>query len=304
MNDKILVVDTNEDLLSSIKDLLELYKFDVDLSYSGKDALERITLYNYDVILSDIHLPDISGLELLERIKLTINSEIPVILMTGMITVDMALKSINLGASDFIKKPFNDYQIYKSITRQITKRKKDSYFNNYTRYLIGTNYCFEFSANDYLDFNIADFLVSHLIRLKDITPAVCNELSLCIEEMLSNSFIHGTFNIGSTYKKMTHDEYNSLIKELLKQPEIRNKRVSVTISFRKKTKVVLITVTDQGSGFEYSENQVEDRNNIFRGLSLIRILTDDVQFFNEGRTIRIEKKIGRRQKRNLLLNEA
>ncbi len=304
MNDKILVVDTNEDLLYSIKDLLELYKFEVDLSYSGKEALERITLYNYDVILSDIHLPDINGLELLERIKLTINSEIPVILMTGMITVDMALRSINLGASDFIKKPFNDYQIYKSISRQITKRKKDSYFNNYTRYLIGTNYCFEFSANDYLDFNITDFLVSHLIRLKDITPAVCNELSLCIEEMLSNSFIHGTFNIGSSYKRMTHDEYNALIKELLKKPEIKNKRVSVTISYRKKTKVVLITVSDQGNGFQYQENQIGDRNNIFRGLSLIRILTDDVQFFNEGRTIRIEKKVGRKQKRNLLLNEA
>ncbi|MBW6515403.1 MAG: response regulator [Candidatus Cloacimonetes bacterium] len=303
MSDKILVVDTNEDLLQSIQQLLELYKFEVDLAFSGKDALEKITLYNYDVVLSDIHLPDFNGLELLERIKFTINSEIPVILMTGMITIDIAVKSINLGAADFIKKPFNDSQIYKAILRQISKRKKDSYFNNYTRYLLGTNYSFEFTANDYIEFNITDFLVSHLIKLKEITPAVCNELSLCIEEMLSNAFIHGTFLIASSYKQMDHDEYNDLINQLLKDSEIKNKRVSVNISYRKKAKVVLITVTDQGNGFDFKSHDLEDEKNIFRGLSLIKIIADNVQFFNEGRTIRIEKKIGRKQKRALTVTQ-
>lgn len=303
MNDKILVVDTNEDLLQSIQTLLELHKFEVDIAFSGKDALEKITLFNYDIVLSDIHLPDINGLELLERIKFTINSEIPVILMTGMITIDIAVKSINLGASDFIKKPFNDSQIYKAITRQISKRKKDSYFNNYTKYLLGTNYCFEFTANEYIEFNITDFLVSHLVKLKEITPAVCNELSLCIEEMLSNAFIHGTFLIDSSYKQMDHDEYNVLINKLLEEPQIISKKVSVNISYRKKAKVVLITVTDQGNGFNFQSHNLDDEKNIFRGLSLIKIIADDVQFFNGGRTIRIEKKVGRKQKRALAVNQ-
>ncbi len=302
MENKILIIDTNVDLLRSLKKVLELYSYEVDLSTTGKDSLDKISLYNYDVILADIHLPDINGLELLERIKLTINSEIPVIMMTGLITVDIVIKSINLGASDFIKKPFSDYQIQKAITRQINKRKKDYYFNNYSQYLIGTYYCFEFTAHDYLDFNITDFLVSHLVRLKDLTPANCNELSLCIEEMLSNAFIHGTFNIGSTYKNMNHEDYNRKIKQLLTEQQVKDKRVSVTISFRKKAKVVTITVTDQGNGYDYLHYKNDDEDNIFRGLSLINILAEKVSIFDNGRAIRIEKKIGRKYKQTTELS--
>jgi DNA-binding response OmpR family regulator len=294
MKEKILVIDTNLDLLQSIKNLLELYQFEVDLAVCGKEALDRITSNNYDLILADIHLPDINGLELLERVKLTINSEIPVVMMTGLITVDVVIKSINLGASDFIKKPFNDYQIHKAITRQINKRKKDFYFNNYNRYLMGTHYSFEFSASDYLDFNITDFLVSHLVRLKELTPAVCNELSLCIEEMLSNAFIHGTFEIGSSYKTMSHSEYSQKIKELLLDPQINKRIVSIDIRFRKKAKVVSIAVTDQGKGYDNNHFRDDDKDNIFRGLSLIKILADKVEILDQGRTIKVEKTIDRK----------
>lgn len=295
MNDRVFVIDTNEDLLHSLKDLLEFYKFDVDISTSGKDALERISRYNYDVILSDIHLPSISGLELLDRVKQTINSEIPVILMTGKISIDLVIKSINLGAADFIKKPFNDYQIYKAITRQLHKRKRESFLNNSARFLMGTFYSFEFSAHDYLDFNITDFLVNHLIKLKDLTPTICNELSLIIEEMLSNAFIHGVFNIGSTFKTMSHSLYTETIERLLKDEIISDKKVFVNICYRKKAKVIMITVTDQGNGYDYETEKQVDAENIFRGLSLIRILADKVKIFNEGRTIRVEKRVTKKK---------
>jgi CheY-like chemotaxis protein len=293
MNRRILIVDDSVDLLESLKKLLELYDYEVHTASSGQEALDNLSEHNYDLILCDVKMPYIDGLELLRRIKFTVNIHIPVVFMTGEITVETALESIRLGITDFIRKPFSDYQIIKTVTGQIAKTNRDEHFQNYHHYLVGTHYCFEFTANDYVNFNITDFLISRLLTLKDIAPSVCNELSLCLEEMISNAFIHGTFKIGSIYKKLDYEKYSALIHRLLGKKEINNAKVMVNITYHRRSKKISVTVTDDGEGFDYRKHEINP-NSVFQGLSLIKVLTDRVGFHNKGRTIRIEKSIEKR----------
>ncbi len=115
----ILVVDDDDSVLEFITFLLSSKGYKV---YSCKSANEALSLINnngyINVVLSDIRMPEISGLELLERINNQKNN-IPVILMTAYADLEMAIEAIKKGVHDFINKPFTPDLIIHSIEKAI-----------------------------------------------------------------------------------------------------------------------------------------------------------------------------------------
>jgi two-component system cell cycle response regulator CtrA len=77
---------------------------------SGEEGLEMATLYDYDVILLDIGLPDMSGLEVVRQLRLD-KIETPVIVVSGAGEVDMKVKALSAGADDYLIKPFNNAEL-------------------------------------------------------------------------------------------------------------------------------------------------------------------------------------------------
>ena len=98
----ILVVDDEESILQAFRFLLRK-KYTVFLCNSGKKALDEIERVNIDIVLLDIIMPDIDGLEVLEKIKEK-NPDIEVIMVTATKTVETAVKAMKLGAYDYIVK--------------------------------------------------------------------------------------------------------------------------------------------------------------------------------------------------------
>ena len=108
----ILVVDDDLFVRGSISSLLMEYGYTVLSFESALDALEALGHKNVNAVLSDIKMPGISGIELLERIR-GISPDIPVVLMTAYAELDMAIDAIKKGAFDFIVKPFKvDYLMH------------------------------------------------------------------------------------------------------------------------------------------------------------------------------------------------
>lgn len=100
---QILVVDDESSIRRTLKDILEFEKHQVDLAPNGMDALEMARETNYDAILLDIKMPEMDGLEVLE--KLMLFREVPVIMISGHGTIETAVEAIKKGAYDFIVKP-------------------------------------------------------------------------------------------------------------------------------------------------------------------------------------------------------
>ncbi|MBN2614600.1 MAG: sigma-54-dependent Fis family transcriptional regulator [Bacteroidales bacterium] len=100
---KVLVVDDESSIRRTLKEILEFEKYEVDMASNGKDALELIQAQTYDVILLDIKMPEIDGMEVLE--KLQEFTECPVVMISGHGTIDTAVEAIKKGAYDFIVKP-------------------------------------------------------------------------------------------------------------------------------------------------------------------------------------------------------
>lgn len=110
--ESLMIVDDDPYVLESIASLLQEYGYQVTTCRSGFDALDRLDKTQFDVILSDIKMPEITGIELLQRIH-TSNGTVPVILMTAFAELDVAVDALKRGAFDFITKPYNpEYLIY------------------------------------------------------------------------------------------------------------------------------------------------------------------------------------------------
>ncbi len=112
---KILVVDDEEFIRLNLKQIFHEEDYDVILNDSGSSALKTINNEEIDLVLLDLNLPDMSGLDVLKHLK-NMQPEILTIIMTGFASVESAVEALKLGAYDYIKKPFKADAI-KLITR-------------------------------------------------------------------------------------------------------------------------------------------------------------------------------------------
>jgi len=111
-SESLLIVDDDPYVLESISSLLKEFGYFVFACQNAADAMEKIQKITVDAVLTDIKMPGVTGIELLQHIH-TYNQHMPVILMTAFAELDIAVDAIKRGAFDFITKPYNpDYLVH------------------------------------------------------------------------------------------------------------------------------------------------------------------------------------------------
>ncbi len=101
---KILVIDDERSIRSTLKDILEFEGYVVEVAENGKQGLERALSIAYDLIYSDIKMPEMDGIEVLEALRKA-EVETPVVMISGHGNIETAVECIRKGAFDFIEKP-------------------------------------------------------------------------------------------------------------------------------------------------------------------------------------------------------
>lgn len=101
---KILVIDDERSIRSTMKEILEFEKYKVDLAENGKIGVEKAVSGNYDLIFSDIKMPELDGIELLDKLN-EAEVDSPIIMISGHGNIETAVECIRKGAFDFIEKP-------------------------------------------------------------------------------------------------------------------------------------------------------------------------------------------------------
>ena len=109
---RVLIVDDNPTNLGVLSDVLDQAGWEVSIAKSGQKALDRVPLVQPDLILLDVMMPGINGFETCERLKADPTTrEIPVIFMTALADVGSKVKGLELGAVDYITKPFQQAEV-------------------------------------------------------------------------------------------------------------------------------------------------------------------------------------------------
>lgn len=117
---KILVAEDDELILKTIEHKLQKEGYDVVVARNGRDAIDMIKNAVVDLVISDIMMPFASGIEILSAIRST-GKNIPVIMLSSMGQEDVVLNAFDLGAADFMVKPFSPSELILRIKRLALK---------------------------------------------------------------------------------------------------------------------------------------------------------------------------------------
>lgn len=119
---KILVIDDESSIRNTLKDILEYENYETVLAEDGFEALEKMDQGPFDVILCDVKMPKMDGIELLDKIK-ELDPDATVVMISGHGTIDTAVEAIKKGAFDFIAKPLDLNRLLITIRNAMDKTK-------------------------------------------------------------------------------------------------------------------------------------------------------------------------------------
>jgi len=111
----VLVIDDEQIVLDSVSQILIDENYEVDVSLRGREALDWAIERPYDIVLTDILMPDIGGMRVLRDIKRA-KPSLPVVIITGYATTKSAVQAMKLGAANYIEKPFEPEELLNAVS--------------------------------------------------------------------------------------------------------------------------------------------------------------------------------------------
>ncbi|MGH7462869.1 MAG: response regulator, partial [Longimicrobiales bacterium] len=110
MGAKVMVIDDERAILDTVEILLRGEGFEPCVLQNSREALERLAQESPDIVLTDIRMPGVTGLDILEAVRER-DPEVPVILMTAQASLQSAVKAVNQGAYYYLQKPFSNAEL-------------------------------------------------------------------------------------------------------------------------------------------------------------------------------------------------
>jgi len=144
--ERILVVDDEKNIVSSLQQILTDEGYDTHGAHDGLDALDMVQADPPDLVILDIWIPGMDGIEVLKTLK-SYYPDVQVLVMSGHGTIDTAVKATKLGAYDFIEKPFSLHHIVQSVGKALREKKSRNGNNGRRIRPLLLPHCFHMMAN-------------------------------------------------------------------------------------------------------------------------------------------------------------
>ena len=120
---RILVVDDELLIRDLLYDFFTTQDWDISIAEDGQKAIDYLKNKEYDIVLTDLKMPDMNGMDLTGRIR-SLYGDLPVIIMTGYPSLDSALDALRYKVDDYIIKPFNVNHLFKVVKKVVDTRRK------------------------------------------------------------------------------------------------------------------------------------------------------------------------------------
>jgi len=198
MADRILVVDDDEQMQFMLREALSSRGFDPEVAPDAETALERLRQDAFDVVLLDIRLPGISGIDALPKI-LEIDAQMPVIMMTAHGSHALAVQAIGAGAYDFFEKPFKIDELTIVVRRAMEKRGLTREVSTLAERL-DTKLAFENIVGDSGPMRAVFNLVNKVVAT-DVTVLICGQ-SGTGKELIAQSIHHNSTRRDKPFVKL------------------------------------------------------------------------------------------------------
>jgi ligand-binding sensor domain-containing protein/signal transduction histidine kinase/DNA-binding response OmpR family regulator len=147
---KLLIVDDNKEILDYLQDYFSKI-YEVTVAHNGQMALELLEIQQFDIIISDVMMPELDGLHFCKRVKQNINtSHIPLMLLTARTETSQQIKGLEMGADDYITKPFSTPLLAAKIVNLLRSRKRLKEYYSVGKEMVPENIAFNALDEEFL----------------------------------------------------------------------------------------------------------------------------------------------------------
>jgi CheY-like chemotaxis protein len=266
--------------------------FALDYAINGREALDKMRSAAFDLVLTDLLMPGMNGLELVSAARAQY-PRVPVVLMTSRGSEEIAARALSMGAASYIPKRLLPRRLAEIVRRVLAVSRRwheDSRLlgcltENRSTFVLGNDLALVESLVVYLQENCMQ------MGLCDATE--CTRIGVALQEALVNAVHHGNFQIGSEFREDKYDQYAALVARRGQESPYRDRRIHV--SARLTRDEAIFVVRDEGVGFDPSSLPDPcDPENLEkvsgRGVFLMRALMDEVRFEDRGRAVTLVKR--------------
>lgn len=288
---KILVVDDDEITSDLIESILSAAGHDVRVACDGSEGLAVFGQFAPDLVITDIEMPRMSGIDLLAAIR-KINSETIVIVATAYGSEEYALKALRARANNYLKKPVDPQQLLTMMHQYAAATEARHKERAVAGFITDSTLTMTFGNRLELIYDIVDYLIDQ--AGKRLAHADVSMLRLGLAELITNAIEHG--NLGITYemktKAMSGGGYANFLEQRRADPAYSSRNVSVRARIDGGS--CEWTIADDGAGFDWSELPAEvTPENLFsphgRGIMLARLHFDRIEYLGCGNEVRVVK---------------
>jgi CheY-like chemotaxis protein/anti-sigma regulatory factor (Ser/Thr protein kinase) len=287
----ILIVDDSAVDRIRVEKLLGKEGYSVKSATGGQEALAFLKQEPPDLVLTDMQMPEMDGLQLVEEIRGKYPA-VPVILMTAHGSEEIAVEALQKGAASYVPKRNLARDLAETIANvlQVAKAGRDE--QQLLQSLISTESRFILENDASLIPSLIGHLENNLKRMRLCDENGLIRVAVALREALINAILHGNLEIDSEARQKDEKQYRALITERRQQEPYQDRRVHVYAKESRREAVYVIR--DEGRGFDASTlADPTDPANLEkpsgRGLLLIRTFMDEVHHNSSGNEITMVK---------------
>lgn len=290
---KILIVEDDLASLSFLEMILKKEGFDYRTAENGRLGYHIFKEYQPDIVLTDVNMDEMSGLELLEKVKRE-RAETIVILLTAYTSEENVMSAMRYGANNYFKKPVLKNTFLSVLRKYANIIQMQNYDKEIVSFQVKHTFNLQFPSNIDLIPSIVNYLVKETSGI--LSPSIQLDVRLGLSELLINAVEHGNMEISFEDKEQAiqddtlQDLYNSRMKN-----EIFSKRV-VDVKYSMDGKSCEWTITDQGCGFDFLKipDPVTEDGLLRmhgRGIFICRFQFDKMEYIETGNIVKVTKMI-------------
>jgi CheY-like chemotaxis protein/anti-sigma regulatory factor (Ser/Thr protein kinase) len=289
----VLVVDdslTDRRLAGGL--LAKLVGWEVRYANDGREALEQIELHLPDLVVTDLNMPELNGLELVRAIR-TQYPLVPVILMTAQGSEQIAVEALRTGAASYVPKQRLALDLTETAEQVLAASHADRAHARLMRRLRHQEVQFELENDQHLITSVVHYMQDGARGM-----GVCDDnervrVGVALQEALVNACFHGNLEVSSKLRESDHRAYYDLAKERSKLSPYGDRRIYVSGRFS--TEEAVYVIRDEGQGFDPTQlPDPRDPQNLEkpsgRGLLLMQTFMDEVRYNAAGNQVTLIKR--------------
>lgn len=291
--DRILVVDDSAFDLRIAERILEKQgRWEIHTAGDGREALERLAEQAFDVVLSDVQMPVMNGLELLKKVGERFPA-LPLVIVTSRGSEELAVEALQNGAASYLSKSSLKNDLERVLRSVLSAASHDRVQSRLLRHLTRGEFEFSLPNDRDLLFGVIRFLQEAAGQLGILDETEWTRLGIALEESLANAMIHGNLEVSSNLREGDDGAYDKLIAMRKEKTPYRDRRVYVTARFL--SDEVEFAIRDEGPGFDPAKiPDPTDPENLSRphgrGLFMIYQFMDHVRHNETGNEITLIKR--------------